>query len=56
MLPKSYSPLALLIVFCPVRAEQPIKLEPVIVSTPLHKKAAETIHPVNILTGKDLAL
>lgn len=49
-------PLTLLIVFCSAKAEQVIELEPIIVSTPLHKKVAETIHPVNILTGKDLAL
>ncbi len=43
--------------FCSANAGQVTKLEPMtIVSTPLHKKVAETIHPVNILTGKDLAL
>ena len=49
-------PLALLSVTCTAKAEQPQKLEPIIISTPLHKKAAETMHPVNILTGTDLAL
>ncbi len=43
--------------FCSANAGQVTKLEPMtIVSTPLHKKVAETIHPVNILTGKDLSL
>ena len=43
--------------FCSANAGQVTKLEPMtIVSTPLHKKVAETINPVNILTGKDLAL
>ena len=37
-------------------AEEVQELEPVIVSAPLHKKASETVHPVNILEGDDLAL
>lgn len=53
---KYYSPLVLLLVFCSSKAELVQELEPMIVSTPLHKKVAETIHPVNILTGKDLTL
>ncbi len=53
---KYFSPLVLLLIFCSVKAEQAQELEPIIVSAPLHKKAAETIHPVNILTGKDLTL
>lgn len=40
---------------CPVLAEGLQELEPVIVSAPLHKKAAETVHPVNVLAGDDLA-
>ncbi|WP_428355386.1 TonB-dependent receptor [Methyloprofundus sp.] len=36
-------------------AEEIQELEPVIISAPLHKKAAETVHPVNILAGDDLA-
>lgn len=43
--------------FCSANAGQATKLEPMtIISTPLNKKVAETIHPVNILTGKDLTL
>lgn len=56
MMLKYYSPLVLLLVFCSAKAELVQELEPIIVSAPLHKKAAETIHPVNILTGKDLTL
>ena len=56
MLPKSYLPLALIIVVYSAMAEQTITLDPLIISTPAHKKKAETIHPVNILTGKDLTL
>ncbi len=37
-------------------AEEVQELETVIVSAPLHKKASETVHPVNILEGDDLAL
>ncbi len=32
------------------------ELEPVIISTPLHKQFAETVHPVNVLAGDDLTL
>ncbi len=32
------------------------ELAPLIVSTPLYKSQAETIHPINVLTGADLAL
>jgi iron complex outermembrane receptor protein len=57
MLLKSYFSFILLFMFCSANAGQVTKLEPMtIVSTPLHKKVAETIHPVNILTGKDLSL
>lgn len=41
---------------CPVIAEEVQELEPVIVSAPLHKKTAETVHPVNVLAGEDLSL
>lgn len=37
-------------------AEEPQELEPIIISAPLHKKFAETVHPVNVLSGDDLAL
>jgi len=37
-------------------ADEIQELEPVIISAPLHKKAAETVHPVNILVGDNLAL
>jgi iron complex outermembrane receptor protein len=37
-------------------AEGVQELEPVIVSVPLHKKQAETVHPVNVLAGEDLSL
>jgi len=40
---------------CPVLAEELQELEPIIVSAPLHKNAAETVHPVNVLAGDDLA-
>lgn len=39
-----------------ILAKEPQKLAPLIISAPLHKTQAETIHPVNILTGADLAL
>lgn len=32
------------------------ELAPLIISAPLHQKVAETVHPVNILSGNDLAL
>jgi iron complex outermembrane receptor protein len=32
------------------------ELTPLIISTPLHKKETETIHPVNILSGDKLTL
>ncbi|ORU91569.1 MAG: hypothetical protein A6F70_00370 [Cycloclasticus sp. symbiont of Bathymodiolus heckerae] len=57
MLSKLYAALPLLIVFCSANAQPPAALDSmVITSTPLHKKEAETIHPINILTGTDLAL
>lgn len=56
MLLKSFFPLVLLIIIYSAKAEQPEKLETIIISAPLHKKVAETIHPVNILTGKGLTL
>lgn len=57
MLSKSYLSVPLLIVFCSANAEQVIDHGTVIiVSTPFHKHEAETLHPVNILAGKDLAL
>jgi len=57
MFPNWYVSLPLLITFCSVNAE--VMKEQnlmIILSTPLSKQEAETIHPVNILTGKDLAL
>jgi len=54
---KSYFSLSLLAVFCSANAAQIETLEPIVItSTPLQKKEAETAQPVNILTGKDLAL
>ncbi len=53
---KSFFLFVLSIVFSSVEAGQVIKLDTIIVSAPLHKAEAETIYPVNILTGKDLAL
>ncbi len=53
---RSSFPLILLIIISSAKAEQPEQLETIIISAPLHKGAAETIHPVNILTGKDLTL
>lgn len=57
MFSNSYFSLPLLIVCCSTNAASATKLEPItVISTPFHKKAAETVHPVNILSGKDLAL
>ena len=47
----------LMIAFSPVNAEELTEQNLMFVtSSPLSKKEAETIHPVNILTGNDLAL
>jgi len=48
--------LLLISISCPLIAEEVQELEPVIVSAPLHKKTAETVHPVNILAGDDLSM
>ena len=57
MFPKPYLSLPLLIVSCSVYAGEVADHDTVVItSTPFHKHEAETLHPVNILTGNDLAL
>lgn len=56
MLRQYYYLLFILSTSCLVMAEGVQELEPVIVSVPLHKKQAETVHPVNVLAGEDLSL
>ncbi|OUR82988.1 hypothetical protein A9Q82_05950 [Cycloclasticus sp. 46_120_T64] len=57
MFPQSYFSLLLLIVCCSANAAQIVTLEQIVItSTPFQKKEAETAQPINILTGKDLAL
>ena len=41
---------------CAVAEENVEELFPVIVSAPIHKQAAETAHPVNLLEGDELTL
>lgn len=53
---KYFTPLVLLFIFCSAKAEPAQELTSIFVSAPLHKKVAETIHPVNILTGDYLTL
>ncbi|NOQ17054.1 MAG: TonB-dependent receptor [Methyloprofundus sp.] len=51
-----YLPL-LLIAFSPTSyASNTEELEPLVISSPLHKKEAETVHPVNIIADADLTL
>ncbi len=56
MLTKSYIPLALIVISPLVIAEGGVTLDTLIVSTPIHKKAAQTVQPVNILSGEKLTL
>ncbi len=56
MLRKPFPLLFFIGISSPLLAKEVHELEPVIVSAPLHKKAAETVHPVNVLAGDDLAL
>ena len=57
MFSKPYLSFPLLIVSCSVYAGEVADHDTVVItSTPFHKHEAETLHPVNILTGNDLAL